>query len=215
MKRINSFIIGVIFLASAVTPAIALTATPRPPNGAILTQAAKQKERMEELKDKMEQRVASREAKLDERKKEIVVRILAHAKRMLDRSKDFVTTLDGIMTRVQSRITKVQSEGIDTSSLSDEIAAVATKKQEALTAIDSANAALTQLSGSNQPKEAVQTFLSEYAKVKTSIRAYHQSIVTVITQLQKLRPARASGTPAALPTVAPTSTPSISATATP
>lgn len=141
-------------------------------------------QKRQEIQQNVEEKVASRQARLDSRRQTIVNRILAHARRMLNRADNILARMDRIWAKVESRMTKFETEGKDLSGLTDLVTEVSAKRQEAVTAISSAQTALAALEGSNEPKSAVEAFRQNYKTLKDAFKAYHQAIVDVINSLK-------------------------------
>lgn len=213
-------------LAAAQSSTPAPSSTPRPTaaiRSAVLTQAAKQKERLENRTEKMEQKVASREAKVTERigdrRKMIVERIGKQTQRMLDVSTKLIQHLDNIWGRVKNRIEKIKAGGTDVSSLTPLINTVETKRLAAIEATKAA-APASNVGDATDMQAAIRKFQTSFTTVRTAITAYHRAITDVIRRLQRIVPSpKITGTltptPSAIPSTAPSSTPTPTITISP
>lgn len=142
------------------------------------------------------ERKAVRTAALDERKKKILERVQTHRAKVFDRSEKAVVRLDALWKRVESRIEKIQSRGGDVSSLDDERVTVREKRAAAMEAIRLAKDAYTGDTSLADIAADTATFRRGLTAVKTSLQAYHQSIIAVVRNLKTIK-VPASPTPAA------------------
>lgn len=205
-------------VSASPSPGVTVRTTPAARGDIRLTGAVERDQRLEERKDRMEDRAASRAAKLDARKQAMVDRIIAHAKRMLERAQRRIERLDAIWKRVVTRMDKIKASGKDLTSLDPLVTDVSTKRQKALDAVNAAQNTVDGLIGSNEPKPAVETFRSQFKSVIDALKGYHQSIIAVIRSLKGLgkgegltQTPTASGGAIVGPTitVAPTTVPTI------
>lgn len=158
----------------------------------------KQERREEKVQQRIptiQQRITARAEALDERKKKILERVQTHRTKIFDRAENAITRMDALWKRVESRIEKIKSRGGDVSSLSDEIADVSAKRAAAVEAIRLAKAAYAGDTSLADIAADTEEFRKGLTAVKTSLKAYHQSIITVVRNLKTIK-VPASPTPA-------------------
>ena len=184
MKKL--ILISSLSLVLSLVPVVNAVDSSSSGKNAVLTQKAEREADKNALLQKKDEKKASREAQFDEKKANIVTKIVTQAKLFFERINKIITRLDNIWARVQTRITKLKDKGVDLSNLDEQIANVTTKKQTAQNAVLKAQNLLTSLESTSSPKSLAQEFRKSYTEVKTSVKDYHQAIVTVIKDLQNL-----------------------------
>ncbi len=181
-----------VFMTSSV---VAQSSTRTPTTGtkreAKVTKIQERQDRLEQKAAEriptIQQRITARAAALDERKKKILERVQTHRAKIFVRAENAVVRMDALWKRVEGRIEKIKNRGGDVSSLNDEIADVAVKRAAAVEAI---RLAKTTYAGDTSLAD-IAADTAEFRKgltaVKTSLNAYHQSIITVVRNLKTIQ----------------------------
>lgn len=144
----------------------------------------KTQERGEAKITKQADREVTRTRKQEEREKMLTERLTKIGTQMLTRAKEQLQRLNQIFDRVLARVEKFKTNGKDVSGLDPLIAEARTNKDKANTAITKAESSLASIGTSSNPKEAYQTITSTLKDVKTALKNYHQSIVTIVNHLK-------------------------------
>lgn len=178
MKKIFALTLFLSFFFLAVSPAIALTATPA-----------------SERQEKRIEKIASIEAKLNVRKKEIISN---HFLRMTKRLEAAINRLNRLITRIESRITKIETnnENIKTEPIKKDIKKAKDKLLLATNKLNEAKIKIDDVLQNNTPKEAFAEVRNMIQEIKKDLVEVHRLLVKVIGDIKGLRVGN-SATPSA------------------
>lgn len=186
-----------VFLFAGVLPLWAKEAIPT-------VDPTKKMDQIDARLTKIPERITDVVAKItgrEEKKEDHQATLIERKQQALKIAEDKLKLLDDIWARVQSRIKKMQDSGIDVSGIQVKIKDVTTKRQAAADALSQAQAAIL---AEATPGTPVQKPKVQRLKLVPALRAYHQSIVAVITSLIELtKHAKILPTMTVTPTSAP------------
>jgi len=175
MKKIFALTLFLSFFFLAVSPTIALTATP-----------ASERQGKGIGIEKLQDRVASIEAKLNVRKKEI---IRNHFLRMTKRLEAAIDRLNRLITRIESRIAKIEAnnEDINIEPIKKDIQKAKDKLLLATNKLNESKIKIDDLLESNTPKEAFAEVRDIIQEIKKDLIEAHRLLVKVIGDIKGLR----------------------------
>ena len=169
MKHLGKFILVLSFFFLIVSPALALTAT-TPANP----------------KEKIQERVATIEARLGARKKEIIRNYFTI---MTRRSEAAIDRLNRLITRIESRIAKVEAnnEDINTEPIKKDVQKAKDKLLLATNKLNEAKIKIDDVLQSNTPKETFAEVKNMIQEIKKDLVEVHRLLVKVIGDIKGLR----------------------------
>lgn len=111
-------------------------------------------------------------------------RLLNLAANMSNRMESAVKRLQNVTDRLNSRLTKMENEGVDVSAARAELALAQEKLQEASQNLASIDAEVNAFVGSATPRENWQNLKNTYLNSRVAIIAAHQNILATINIAQ-------------------------------
>lgn len=144
------------------------------------------KEKMGERRANFASTTALRKANLAENIKERVLNRAEHAAGLLDA---MIARLNGLALRIESRITLLNEDGVDTSAAEAALADAVTAVDEAESAVADLKAGFTAALESENPREALQALKPTGEAAKTAIREAHQALMEAVKALPKVEAA--------------------------
>ena len=202
MKSISVSFISILTLIVCVFAysASAQTSTPE------TTRQDNAEERKTELQARAEERQAVREEKVEERtaqrasttatreeqreerrialSERVQERITNLAANMSNRMDSAVARMEAIIVRVESRMDKLVTAGVDTSSAQAHVDDAKNALARAKTSLGSIDAMVATVTGSENPREAWRTVKELFINIKTELKSAHQSLRLAIAALK-------------------------------
>ncbi|MCX6724856.1 MAG: hypothetical protein NTV20_02025, partial [Candidatus Shapirobacteria bacterium] len=185
MKNLGKFILALSFLFFIASPATAVgtqTATP----GATTGLKKNVSQEVSQVKEKIQERVATIEARLGARKKEIIRNYFTVMTRRLEAA---INRLNRLITRIDSRIAKIEANNkdINTEPIKKDIQKAKDKLLLAPNKLNEAKIKIDGLLESNTPKESFAEVRDIIKEIKQDLIDIHQILVKVIGDIKGLR----------------------------
>jgi len=181
MKYFGKFILTLSLFFLTVSPAMAVTQSTGAGNRQIIGQEIQQ-----QTKERIQEQVATIEARLNVRKKEI---IRNHFLKMTKRLEAAVNRLNRLITRIESRIAKIElnNKNIDTKAIKKDVQKAKDKLLLTTNKLNEAKIKIDGLLESNTPKEAFTEVRDIIKEIKQYLTDIHGILVKVIGDIKGLR----------------------------
>lgn len=140
----------------------------------------------QEVKENLQEKIATAQARLIERKKEIIRKYFG---RMIIRIEAAINRLNRLITRIESRIVKIETnnEGIKTDPIKKEVEKAKTLLIDTANQINVLKNKMETVIEGNTPKDGFQEIKSELSEIKENLKEVHQTLVKVIGDIKGLR----------------------------
>lgn len=141
---------------------------------------SKVEEKRQEIKKRLEERKIDSKTRLEEGSKERILKITNH---IFDKSEAFLVKFDGIVDRIEERITKLKDSGADTSEAENLLDQAKVKIEDTTTLLVATKLELQNSIDTETSKEEIKITIQD---IKTSMKETHASLVKVIESLKNL-----------------------------
>ena len=141
----------------------------------------KKEQKQEEFRTKIATREAAFKQKFAKRVKEILTSHVKHQQKVLAR-------LDAIAVKIQTRIDKLNSQGVDTTAASAKLSEAKTMGVVASAAVDTAKTKVDAIdTSSTDVRSQAQEARDAVKAARKTLFDYHKGLVAVLVEIKKLR----------------------------
>lgn len=191
MKSFKKFALPLLICFFIFSPAIALAQTNLIQNREQSQNEASQATatgvmQRETVREEAQERIATAQAFLSQRKQEI---IRSHFNRVTRRLGAAVNRLYLLISRIESRVTKIEAvdENLDTELIKTDIVSAKEKLDQVGTQLENIKTKMEEVIGSETPKEGFVEVREMVGEIRESLVGVHQILVKVIGDIKGLR----------------------------